>query len=103
MDVERELAVETVKMTLGAAITIALGYVLAAFRKASKEDVRNLEDRVEAKFRERQAFIIDPLKASIANLESKLTDCITARELDAKFTALERRLDDILAMIRKEP
>jgi Tfp pilus assembly protein PilE len=90
---------ELVKTLAGMAVPALAGYTLAAFKKASKSDLGDLEARVENKFRERQAYIIDPLKAQIASIEARLGDCITARELDAKFTALERRLDDLKAMI----
>lgn len=90
---------ELVKTLAGMAVPALAGYTLAAFKKASKSDLSDLETRVESKFRERQAYIIDPLKAQIASIEARLGDCITARELDAKFTALERRLDDLKAMI----
>jgi hypothetical protein len=96
-------AIELVKTLAGMAVPALAGYTLAAFKKASKGDLGDLEARVENKFRERQAYIIDPLKAQIASqiasIEARLGDCITARELDAKFTALERRLDDLKAMI----
>ena len=92
-------ALELVKTLAGMAVPALAGYTLAAFKKASKADLTDLEARVESKLRERQAYIIEPLKGQIASIEARLGDCITARELDAKFTALERRLDDLKAMI----
>jgi hypothetical protein len=86
---------------LVAIVTGAAGYTLAAFRKASQADLRNLENRIEAKLRERQALVIEPLKGQVANFEARLADCITARELDSKFSALERRLDDIVQLIAR--
>ena len=95
---------EILQSLLGAIVTGAAGYMLAAFRKASKSDLADLETRIETKLRERQVFLIDPLKGQLSTIENKLADCITARELDSKFTALERRLDDIVALIgRREP
>jgi len=92
---------ELIQSILVAIVTGAAGYTLAAFKKASRADLADLETRIEAKLRERQTFIIDPLKAQLTMIEAKLADCITARELDAKFTALERRLDDIVALIAR--
>lgn len=92
---------ELIQSILVAIVTGAAGYILAAFKKASRADLSDLETRIEAKLRERQAFIIDPLKAQLTMIEAKLADCITVRELDAKFTALERRLDDIVALIAR--
>lgn len=92
---------ELIQSILVAIVTGAAGYTLAAFKKASKADLSDLEARIEAKLRERQAFIIDPLKTQLTMIEAKLADCITARELDAKFSALERRLDDIVALIAR--
>lgn len=92
---------ELIQSILVAIVTGAAGYTLAAFKKASKADLSDLEARIEAKLRERQAFIIDPLKTQLALIETKLADCITARELDTKFSALERRLDDIVALIAR--
>lgn len=92
---------ELIQSILVAIVTGAAGYTLAAFKKASKADLSDLETRIETKLRERQAFIIDPLRAQITAIETKLADCITTRELDTKFSALERRLDDIVALIAR--
>lgn len=90
---------ELIQPLLVAIVTGAAGYTLAAFKKASKADLIELEQRIEAKLKERQVFLIEPLKGQLSVIESRLSDCITARELDGKFTALERRLDDIVALI----
>lgn len=90
---------DIIQSLLVATVTGAAGYTLAAFKKASKADLIDLEKRIEAKLKERQVFLIEPLKAQLSLIESRLSDCITARELDSKFSALERRLDDIVALI----
>jgi hypothetical protein len=92
---------DIIQSLLVATVTGAAGYTLAAFKKASKTDLADLERRIEAKLRERQVFLIEPLKSQLASIETRLSDCITARELDSKFTALERRLDDIVALIAR--
>jgi hypothetical protein len=103
---EREKAMddslkELAQSALVAIVTGAAGYTLAAFKKASRGDLKALEDRIEAKLRERQSLVIEPLKAQVSTVETRLLDCITARELDAKFSALERRLDDIVQLIAR--
>lgn len=92
---------DIIQSLLVATVTGAAGYTLAAFKKASKSDLMELERRIEAKLKERQVFLIEPLKAQLSLIETRLSDCITARELDAKFSALERRLDDIVALIAR--
>jgi hypothetical protein len=47
--------------------------MLAAFKKASRGDLEQLEKRVNEKLRERQALVIEPLKASITTLEGRLS------------------------------
>ena len=91
---------ESIKQLFGLIVTAIAGYMLAAFKKASRGELEALEKRVDDKLRERQALVIEPIKAHIITLESRLSDCITVRELDAKFSALEKRLDDILAMMQ---
>lgn len=91
---------ESIKLILGFIVTSIAGYMLAAFKKASKGELEALEKRVEDKLRERQTLVIEPIKSHILAIESRLGDCITARELDARFSALERRLDDILATMQ---
>lgn len=94
---------EFAKIVFTALVTGFLGYTVAAFRKASKHELKDLEVRLDAKLRERQTLIIDPIKAQLVNLEGRLSETVTARELDSKFDALGRRLDDIVALIgRKE-
>jgi predicted membrane chloride channel (bestrophin family) len=88
---------------LTAGITGFAGYVLAAFRKASKADLAELERRLDAKLRERQTLVIEPLKAQLALIEERLAVAVTNRELDAKFEAIGKRLDDIVALIARRP
>lgn len=95
-----DFTTESIKQIFGLIVTAVAGYMFAAFKKASKTELETLEKRVDEKLRERQALVIEPLKAQLATLEARLSDCITTRELDAKFSALEKRLDDILAMMQ---
>lgn len=97
-----DLTNESMRQIFGWVVTAVAGYMLAAFKKASRGELEQLEKRVDDKLRERQALVIEPIKTSITTLESRLSDCITTRELDAKFSALEKRLDDILAMMQSK-
>ena len=103
MSLTSETLSEFLKTLFAAVITGFLGYLLAAFKKASTADLIDLEKRMEGKLRERQALVIEPLKQQLAVIEERLAGAVSSRELDSKFEAISKRLDDIVALIgRKE-
>ena len=65
---------DLVQSLLVATVTGAAGYTLAAFKKASKTDLIDLERRIEAKLKERQVFLIEPLKAQLSLIPAKTRD-----------------------------
>ena len=70
MSLTSETLSEFLKTLFAAVITGFLGYLLAAFKKASTADLIDLERRMEAKLRERQALVIEPLKQQLAVIEA---------------------------------